>query len=164
MNLKFPPSTTTWKPPLEIMKEEASVNVWKESFLVEIPFLTRNDDLRKMAGNWATYCIHVYYVAELVQGEKEHSDWFPERSELRWTAHELNSLICVLEKKFKRKHCDVKYKPFFVVWPKILTEVLRKWRNKNKFSRLIVARALSSIKCAVPSGNRAITIKTFAAR
>ena len=27
---------------------------------------------------------------------------------LRCTTHELNSLICVLEKKFKRKHFDVK--------------------------------------------------------
>ena len=28
------------------------MNVWKESFLNEICFLTRNDDLRKVAGNW----------------------------------------------------------------------------------------------------------------
>ena len=34
-----------------------------------------------------------------------------------------------------------------------MAEVLRKWRNKNKFARLTVARALSPIKCAVPSGN-----------
>ena len=51
-------------------------------------------------------------MAELVQGEKEHSDWFSERSEfcgpLRWTVHELSSLICVLEKIFKRKHFGVK--------------------------------------------------------
>ena len=26
-----------------------------------------------------------YYVAELVQGEKEHSDWLPERSEFCYT-------------------------------------------------------------------------------
>ena len=26
-----------------------------------------------------------YYMAELVQGEKEHSDWFPERSEFCYT-------------------------------------------------------------------------------
>ena len=38
------------------MKEETSMNVWKESFLNEICFLTRTDDLRKVAGNWATYC------------------------------------------------------------------------------------------------------------
>ena len=52
MNLKFPPSTTTWKPPLEIMDEETSMNVWKESFPIEIRFLMRNNDLRKVAGNW----------------------------------------------------------------------------------------------------------------
>ena len=34
------------------MKEETSMNVWKESFLIKIRFLTRNDDLRKVAGNW----------------------------------------------------------------------------------------------------------------
>ena len=41
------------EPPLEIMKEETSMNVWKESFLIKIRFLTRNDDLRlrKVAGN-----------------------------------------------------------------------------------------------------------------
>ena len=32
-----------------------------------------------------TINIHYYYVAELVQGEKEHSDWFPERSEFCYT-------------------------------------------------------------------------------
>ena len=30
------------------MKEETSVNVWKEWFLIEIRLLTRNDDLRKV--------------------------------------------------------------------------------------------------------------------
>ena len=34
------------------MKEETSMNVWKESFPFEIRFLTRNNDLRKVAGNW----------------------------------------------------------------------------------------------------------------
>ena len=34
------------------MKEETSMNVWKESFPAEIRFLTRNNDLRKVAGNW----------------------------------------------------------------------------------------------------------------
>ena len=34
------------------MKEETLINVWKESFLIKIRFLTRNDDLRKVAGNW----------------------------------------------------------------------------------------------------------------
>ena len=34
------------------MKEETSMNVWKESFLIAIRFLTRNDDLRKVTGNW----------------------------------------------------------------------------------------------------------------
>ena len=34
------------------MKEETSLNVWKESFLIEIRFFTRNDDLRKVAGDW----------------------------------------------------------------------------------------------------------------
>ena len=34
------------------MKDETSTNVWKESFLNEICFLTRNEDLRKVAGNW----------------------------------------------------------------------------------------------------------------
>ena len=34
------------------MKEETSMNVWKEWFLIKIHFLTRNDDLRKVAGNW----------------------------------------------------------------------------------------------------------------
>ena len=29
----------------------------------------------------------IYYMAELVQGEKEHSDWFPERSEFCYTDH-----------------------------------------------------------------------------
>ena len=53
-------------------------------------------------------------MAELVQGEKEHSDWFPLAvrilvyGPLRWTAHEVISLICVLEKMFKRKHFIVK--------------------------------------------------------
>ena len=38
---------------------------------------------------------YIYYMAELVHGGKEHSDWFPERSEsllygpLRWTSHEV---------------------------------------------------------------------------
>ena len=32
------------------------MNVWKESFLIKIRFLTRNYDLRKVAGNWTTYC------------------------------------------------------------------------------------------------------------
>ena len=53
------------------MKEETSVNVWKESFLNEIRFFfvfvfvcfcfffvlfffARNDELLKVAGNWAT--------------------------------------------------------------------------------------------------------------
>ena len=34
------------------MKDETSTNVWKESFPFEIRFLTRNNDLRKVAGNW----------------------------------------------------------------------------------------------------------------
>ena len=34
------------------MKEKTSMNVWKESFLIEIRFLTRKDDLRKVTGNW----------------------------------------------------------------------------------------------------------------
>ena len=34
------------------MKEQTSMNVWKESFPIEIRFLTRNDDLREVAGNW----------------------------------------------------------------------------------------------------------------
>ena len=34
------------------MKEETSVNVWKESLFIKIRFLTRNDDLRQLAGNW----------------------------------------------------------------------------------------------------------------
>ena len=34
------------------MKEELSMNVLKGSFLIEICFLTRNYDLRKVAGNW----------------------------------------------------------------------------------------------------------------
>ena len=34
------------------MKEETSMNIWKALFLNEIRFLTRNDDLRKVAGNW----------------------------------------------------------------------------------------------------------------
>ena len=38
------------------MKEETSMNVWKESFLIKVYFLTRNDDLRKVAGNWTTSC------------------------------------------------------------------------------------------------------------
>ena len=33
---------------------------------------------------------------------------------LRGTTHELNSPICVLEKRFKRKHFDVKEKPFLL--------------------------------------------------
>ena len=28
------------------------MNVWKEWFLIKILFLTRNDDLRKVAGKW----------------------------------------------------------------------------------------------------------------
>ena len=28
------------------------MNVWKESFVIKIRFLTRNDDRRKVAGNW----------------------------------------------------------------------------------------------------------------
>ena len=35
---------------------EECYNNCKESFLIEIRFLTRNDDLRKLAGNWATCC------------------------------------------------------------------------------------------------------------
>ena len=34
------------------MKEETSMNVWKESFVIEVRFLTRNDYLQKVAGNW----------------------------------------------------------------------------------------------------------------
>ena len=34
------------------MKEESSMNVWKESFLIKIRFWKRKDDLRKVAGNW----------------------------------------------------------------------------------------------------------------
>ena len=35
------------------MKEETSMNVWKESFLIiQIRFSMRNEDLRKVAGNW----------------------------------------------------------------------------------------------------------------
>ena len=34
------------------MKEKASMNVWKESFPIEIRFLTKNNDLGKVAGNW----------------------------------------------------------------------------------------------------------------
>ena len=56
-----------------------------------------------------------YYMAEMVHGEKEYSDWFPERSvfcysrPLRWTVHEPISMICILEKIFKRgKHFGVK--------------------------------------------------------
>ena len=47
-----------------------------------------------------------YYMAELADGEKEYSGWFPELSEPR-TAYGLISLICVLEKIFKRKHFGV---------------------------------------------------------
>ena len=56
----------------------------------------------------------IYYMAELVQGEKEHSDWFPERSEFCYTDRlngpltNCRSLIGVLERLFKRKHFDVK--------------------------------------------------------
>ena len=31
------------------------------------------------------YYYYYYYMAELVQGEKKHSDWFPERSEFCYT-------------------------------------------------------------------------------
>ena len=34
------------------MKEETSMNVWKEWNLIKIHFLTRNDDFRNVAGNW----------------------------------------------------------------------------------------------------------------
>ena len=51
-----------------------------------------------------------YNMAELVHGEKELSNWFPEKSELfllcgllRWIAHDLISLICVFEKIFSSK-------------------------------------------------------------
>ena len=30
-------------------------------------------------------CMQLYYVAELAQGEKEQSDWFPEWSEFCYT-------------------------------------------------------------------------------
>ena len=30
-------------------------------------------------------CIVFYYMAELVHGEKEHSDWFPKQSEFYFT-------------------------------------------------------------------------------
>ena len=45
-------------------------------------------------------------MGELVQGEMDQSDWFPEQCRillyrpLRWTARELNSLIRVLEKSY----------------------------------------------------------------
>ena len=53
-------------------------------------------------------------MAELVQGEKEHSVWFPDGSKFcytelrRWTAHKGISLIFFLENVFKRKHFGVK--------------------------------------------------------
>ena len=76
----------------------------------------------------------------------------------KWTAHELNSVICVLEKKIKRKHFDQVETFFFLLSEqKILSEVLQKWCNKKQIFSSIVARVLSLIKCAVPSGiqNRA---------
>ena len=45
------------------------------------------ENLRKMLGNVreiakiSLILLPIYYMAELVQGEKEHSDWFPEQSE-----------------------------------------------------------------------------------
>ena len=53
----------------------------------------------------------IYYMADLVQGEKMHSDWFPERSEyglLRLIAHEVISPICIFEKILKRKRFGAK--------------------------------------------------------
>ena len=41
----------------------------------------------------------------------------------------------------------------FLVVPKILAEVLQKWRNKNKFLSSYSSTCVSPIKCAVPSGN-----------
>ena len=62
-------------------------------------------------------------MADLVHGEKEHSDWFPEWSifcyvdHYRRSAHELISLTSVIAQigLFKKKHSGVKlkkWKPF----------------------------------------------------
>ena len=56
-------------------------------------------------------------MAELVHAGKEHSDWFSERFKFCYrdryykmdpAAHEVISLICVLEKIIKWKHFGVK--------------------------------------------------------
>ena len=56
-------------------------------------------------------------MAELVHREKEHFDWFPERSVYFYTPAKMDSSrsqdfidFCVVEKIFKRKHFVVKEK------------------------------------------------------
>ena len=60
----------------------------------------------------------IYYMAELVQGKKEHSDWFPERvrillyGPLRCTAHQLNSLSVFLKRNSKENILTLSRKRF----------------------------------------------------
>ena len=60
---------------------------------------------------------------------------------LSWTAHKLISLIDVLEKVFKMNLLALSRNLFLVIRLNILSELLRKWRDKNNFSHLIVAHA-----------------------
>ena len=51
-------------------------------------FLAALSFLPKIASHLCSICF--YYMAdlaELIQGEKEHSDWFPERSQFCYTDH-----------------------------------------------------------------------------
>ena len=72
---------------------------------------------------------HVIYSdkPDLIYGEKEHSDWFPERILLhgppRWTAHEPIPLIGVFEKIFKMELLRLSRN---LGGPKILANLLRK--------------------------------------
>ena len=107
----------------------------------------------------AQACNIYYYMAELVQREKEHSDWFPSGAVrvllyglLRWTAHKVISLICALEKIFKRKHFGHQVETFSLLSDQKFWQTF--FKNgimiiKTNFFRLIVARMFhrSNVLC-----------------